>query len=458
MSKETIHVVGSGLVGSLTALYLGQEGYQVELYERRGDMRKLDLSAGRSINLVITDRGLQAVDRVGLKEKILEITIPMKGRMLHDVKGETTFVPYGQNPDEVINSVSRGLLNCLLMDAVEEYPNINLHFEHRCSGYDIDDKTIHFTNGRKVPAEIAIGTDGSFSAVRRSMLDQVRNFNYSQSFLEHGYKELNIPATASGDYAIGKEYLHIWPRENFMLIALPNLDGSFTCTLFYPYEGAESFDAIKTEADVKSFFEREFPDAVPLMPDLVNDYFDNPVGALVTVRCSPWNVGGQCTLLGDAAHAIVPFFGQGMNSGFEDCRVLGDLLKRHRKGEQTDWEALFSEFSERRIPNAEAIADLALENFIEMRDSTADPLFQLKKKVGFELEKRYPELFIPRYSMVMFHPDIPYAEALNRSEMNNRLLSRLCEGVNEPEEIDWSRAELLVKEHLTPPRREKSPQ
>lgn len=447
MSEPRIQVVGSGLVGALTAMYLGKAGYKVDLYERRADMRRADISAGRSINLVITDRGLQAVDRVGLKERILDITIPMKGRMLHDINGQTTYVPYGQNENEVINSVSRGELNCLLMDAAEENPNVKIHFEHHCTNYDVENSSIHFSNGKKVDAEVTFGADGSFSAVRRSMLDEVRNFNYSQDFLEHGYKELTIPATPDGGYAIEKNYLHIWPRENYMLIALPNLDGSFTCTLFYPYEGEESFAAIQTEEDVVNLFKRVFPDALPIMPDLVKDYFENPVGSLVTVRCNPWHVGGQVAILGDASHAIVPFFGQGMNSGFEDCRVLGDLLKKH-KSETTDWEALFSEFNQERKENADAIADLALENFIEMRDKTADPMFQLKKKVGFELEKRYPEHFIPRYSMVMFHPDIGYAEAQRRSLIQDELLTQLCSGIKTAEEADWDKADLLVKEVL----------
>jgi kynurenine 3-monooxygenase len=446
--KQTVHVVGSGLVGSLVALFLGQEGFQVELYERRADMRKADMSAGRSINLVITDRGLKAVEKVGLKEKILDLTIAMKGRMLHDINGETTFVPYGQNENEVIHSISRGLLNCLLMDCVDECPDINIHFEHRCSGYDLNESVLSFDNGEQVSADVTIGADGSFSAIRKAMLEGVPNFNYSQDFLEHGYKELTIPAMPNGDHAMGKEYLHIWPRENYMLIALPNLDGSFTCTLFYPYEGEESFQSIETEDDVIELFERVFPDALPLMPTLVEDYFNNPTGSLVTVRCQPWFVGGQVVLLGDAAHAIVPFFGQGMNSGFEDCRVLGELVSQHKAGQDTDWQTIFKDFHQARKVNADAIADLALENFVEMRDKTADPLFQLKKKVGFELEKRYPDLFIPRYSMVMFHPEISYSEALQRSLVQGRLLEKLCSDIDSSGEIDWDGVDSLIRELL----------
>lgn len=440
---KKVHVVGSGLVGSLMAIYLAQKGYSVELYEGRSDMRKADISAGRSINLVITSRGLWAVRQVGLEEKIMKLTIPMKGRMLHDKEGQTTFVPYGQNDDEVINSISRGELNNLLMDTVEEYPNVNLHFDKKCEHYDVESGLLTFQDGQKVETDLVIGADGSFSAVRRSMLDQVHNFNYNQHFLEHGYKELSIPATPAGDFAMQREYLHIWPRENYMLIALPNLDGSFTCTLFYPYEGEQSFAAIQTEADVREFFSRDFPDAVPVMPNLVQDYFDNPVGSLVTIRCSPWHADGRMTLMGDASHAIVPFFGQGMNSGFEDCRVLGELIPPST--EEADWTNIFGRFQEARLANAEAIADMALENFVEMRDSTAEPEFQLKKKIGFELEKRYPEKFIPRYSMVMFHPDIPYSEARRRSEEQSQLLAKLCAGITSPDQVDWDQADRLVK-------------
>lgn len=445
MNQKTIHVVGSGLVGSLAAIYLGQAGRPVQLYERRPDMRKSEMSAGRSINLVITDRGLKAVGKVGLREKIMEITIPMKGRMLHDIDGSTTFVPYGQNENEVINSVSRGLLNSLLLDAVEECSNIDLHFDHRCDGYDFDNSVISFRNGKKVQAEVTLGADGCFSAIRKAMLNEVRNFNYSQDFLEHGYKELAIPPTAEGGFALEKNYLHIWPRESYMLIALPNLDGSFTCTLFYPYEGPESFEALTSPEQVLELFERVFPDAVPLMPTLTEDFFENPTGALVTVRCAPWHVAGQVAIIGDASHALVPFFGQGMNCGFEDCTALGELLGQGL----TDWEEIFQHLEAARRHNANAIADMALENFVEMRDKTADPKFQLKKKVGFELERRFPNLFIPRYSMVMFHPEIPYAEAQTKSRLQATILETLCAELTSPEEVDWDLAESLLRQSST---------
>jgi kynurenine 3-monooxygenase len=309
MSK-TIHIVGSGLVGTLAAIIMARKGYSVELYERRADMRKGMADAGRSINLAVTARGFKALERVGLREHVLSIAIPMKGRMIHDPAGNLNLQPYGQKDDEVIYAASRSLLNMKLLDAADKENNIRIHFEKRCTDYDIATKTLTFTGGQgaesKVQADITIAADGAWSAVRKAMLGTVPNFNYSQSFLEYGYKELEIPAGPGGAFRMEKHALHIWPRNNYMLIALPNTDGSFTCTLFYPYEGQDSFARQKTEADVVAFFARDFADAVPMMPDLQKDFFGNPTGALVTVKCAPWHVGGQVLLLGDASHAIVP--------------------------------------------------------------------------------------------------------------------------------------------------------
>lgn len=440
MGAQTVHIVGGGLVGSLLSIFLAKKGFQVELYEGRSDMRKEEIDAGRSINLVITSRGLQALEQVGLREQALDIAVPVKGRMLHDVQGQTTFVPYGQRDNEVINAISRGLLNCLLLDAAEQQPSVNIHFGQRCTDYDIENKTLTFNDQTTVSADIVIGTDGAFSAIRRVMLDQVMNFDYAQSFLDSGYKELIIPATANGGYQIDQDALHIWPRGHYMLMALGNMDGSFTCTLFFPYQGEQSFAALKTEQDVIAFFEQNFPDAIALMPTLAEDFAHNPVGSLVTVKCNPWHVGGQTLLIGDAAHALVPFFGQGMNSGFEDCFVLDQLIT----GTDIDWETVFQQFNQQRKPNTDAIADMAVENYLEMRDTTADPVFQLKKQVGFELEKRYPERFIPRYSMVMFHPEISYAEAKRRSEIQAEILSELCANITAPEQINWGQAKRLL--------------
>lgn len=441
--SESIHVIGAGLVGSLASLFLAQKGFRVNLHESRPDMRKADISAGRSINLVITSRGIKAAQKVGLKDKVMALTLPIKGRMLHDIEGNTTYVPYGQKEGEVIYSISRGLLNKLLLEEADQNSNIKLHFDQPCSGYDIKAKELHFKDER-VKADIVFGTDGAFSPIRKSMLDQVMNFDYSQSFLPQGYKELVIPPDENGDYRISHEHLHIWPRGSFMLMALPNLDGSFTCTLFLDYEGEQSFAALDSEGEVLDFFEKVFPDALPLMPTLVDDFFDNPTGSLVTVKCAPWNVGGQACLMGDAAHAIVPFFGQGMNCGFEDCSVLDSLITK----QNPDWDEVFTKFHALRKPNSDAIADMAIENFIEMRDKTADAKFQLKKQVGFELEKRFPQKFIPRYSMVMFHPEIPYAEARRRSEVQDQLLDKLCANINNPSQTNWDEAENLINTAL----------
>ncbi len=444
MSRQTVHVLGGGLVGSLLSIFLAKKGFKVELYEARTDMRQAEIDAGRSINLVITSRGLNALEQVGLREQAMDIAVPVKGRMLHDIHGQTTFVPYGQKEHEVINAISRGLLNCLLLDAAEAHPNINIQFQQRCTDYNIADKTLTFNDQNNIRADIVIGTDGAFSSVRRAMLDQVMNFDYAQSFLESGYKELFIPPGENNGYRIDKDALHIWPRGQYMLMALANMDGSFTCTLFFPYQGPQSFAALKTEQDVITFFQKTFPDAVSLMPTLAEDFVNNPVGSLVTVKCNPWHVGGQALLLGDAAHALVPFFGQGMNCGFEDCFVLDQLLDTL----EPDWESVFKQLNEQRKFNADAIADMAVENFIEMRDTTADPLFQLKKQVGFELEKRYPERFIPRYSMVMFHPEISYAEAKQRSEVQAKVLDKLCANISSPEQLDWAEVERLLATHL----------
>ncbi len=445
MSTETIHVVGGGLIGPLTAIILAKKGFDVTLYERRPDMRKGGVPAGRSINLVVTSRGLKALEEVGLRDKALEIAIPMKGRMLHDTEGNTSFVPYGQKEDEVIYAISRGLLNILLLEAADAYDNLDISFNRRCTNYNVEKATLTFLNEETqqeehIKAAVTIGTDGAWSVIRQAMLENVENFSYAQNFLEHGYKELVIPPAEDGGFRIDKHALHIWPRKSYMLIALPNMDGNFTCTLFSPYEGEDSFEALQTKQDVAAFFQRVFPDAVALMPTLADDFFNNPTGALATIRCNPWRIGGQAIVLGDAAHGIVPFFGQGMNCGFEDCTALNALLEF----DNPDWETLFKELEKQRKPNTDAIADMAIENFVEMRDTTADPKFQLKKQIGFELEKRYPDQFIPRYSMVMFHPEIPYAEARRLSEIQDGILDKLSADISSTEQINWDEAERLV--------------
>jgi kynurenine 3-monooxygenase len=441
MTKEKIHIVGSGLVGPLAAIYCARRGYDVELYERRSDMRKTGIAGGRSINLAVSARGLKALESVGLREKVMSIAIPMGGRMVHDGAGQTSYVPYGQKEDEVINAMSRGLLNIFVLEEAEKYDNININFDHTCTGYDIDKRQLQFGD-KTIQADTVIGADGAWSALRKTMLDHVANFNYAQNFLEYGYKELVIPPGPDGSFCMEKNALHIWPRQSYMLIALPNTDGSFTCTLFFPYEGPDSFASLKNTADVTAFFQRVFPDALAMMPTLADDFFANPTGALTTIRCAPWHVGGQLLLIGDASHAIVPFYGQGLNCGFEDCRILGELMDAHGD----NWASVFVAFSKQRKPDADAIADMALDNFIEMRDSVTNPRFLLKKKIGFELEKRFPGQFIPRYSMVTFHPEISYAEAQRLGAIHDRLLDELSANINDPAQVDWDRAGKMLKD------------
>jgi kynurenine 3-monooxygenase len=442
MAGTPVHIVGAGLVGPLLAVYLARKGFSVELHERRPDMRRTKISAGRSINLALTARGLKALEEVGLRDEVMKIAIPMRGRMVHDTGGGQNLQPYGQAAHEVIYAASRGLLNMMLLDAAERQGNVRIHFNRRCTAYDIDAGRLAFADeegkaAEEVAAETVIGADGAWSAVRKAMLSRVENFNYSQSFLEYGYKELVIPPKEDGSFRLDPHALHIWPRKSFMMIALPNTEGSFTVTLFYPQEG---FAQLRSAAEVESFFRREFPDALPHMPALTDDFFANPTGALVTIKCAPWHADGRALLIGDAAHAIVPFFAQGMNSGFEDCAVLNSLIDSAAPG----WEGVFRRFTALRKPNADAIADMAVENFIEMRDSVTDPHFLLKKQVGFALEKRWPGRFIPRYSMVIFHPEIPYAEAQRRGAAQDRVLEALCANISAPEQVDWDAAEKLL--------------
>lgn len=377
--KKDVTIIGAGLVGSLLSIYLAKRGYRVSIFERRPDMRKEKISAGRSINLALSDRGLLALDKVGLANEIKTISIPMHGRHIHNMDGSTAFQPYGKE-GQFINSVSRGTLNMKLMDLAEQQ-GVQIHFNHKCSSIDWKTNTINFElPGSQLVAhhsQLIFGSDGAFSAAR--MQHQLRHdkFNYSQYYIDCGYKELTIPPTAAGEFAMEVNALHIWPRKDYMLIALPNLDKTFTCTLFFPFEGPASFSNLTTNEKVQSFFEKTFPDAIALMPDYVNEFFNNPTSSLVTVKCFPWVREDKFALIGDAAHAIVPFFGQGMNCGFEDCRVLDELIDQY--GE--DWTTILQQYQFLRKPDGDAIADLAINNFTEMRDRTADPKFYRRKKL-----------------------------------------------------------------------------
>jgi kynurenine 3-monooxygenase len=446
-AKEKVTLIGSGLTGPLLAIELLRRGFEVEVYERRPDMRRVRISAGRSINLAISTRGIYALSRAGLWEKLRGIIVQMKGRMMHSLAGELTFQTYGKDETEVINSISRAELSIALMNAAEEQ-GVRIHFQQRCMGFDLRTGSVHLrdeeTGEEKiVETDVVIGTDGSASSIRTEML-KMNRFNFSQQYLDYGYKELTIPA-ANGRHAMEPHALHIWPRGTYMLIALPNIDGTYGCILFLPFEGDNSFEMLDSEGKVTRFFEERFPDAVPLMPQLQENFFANPTGSMVTVKCSPWHVGGKALLLGDAAHAIVPFFGQGLNCGFEDCTVLLELLDRYG----SRWEQVFTEFECARKENTDAIADLAVENFIEMRDRVADPRFLFRKKVELALEAKYPGLFVPKYAMVTFHR-IPYSVAERRGKVQDRMLAELCESVERIEDIDWHHADELVHRQLTP--------
>jgi kynurenine 3-monooxygenase len=436
-------LIGSGLAGGLLAAYLGRRGFDVDLYERRADPREGNIVGGRSINLAISTRGIHALKQLGMADEALRRAIPMRGRMIHDKSGALHFSPYDVDPKNCINSIGRGALNAAVIEAAQRYPNVRVHFNHKCTDVDLDSATAHLEtspvaagspqgqSGRMADVSAAnsenqiisahgdavIGVDGAFSAVRQSMQMQISGFEYDESYLAHGYKELTIPPGSDGSWQMEKHALHIWPRKSFMMIALPNPDGSFTCTLFWEFKGPRSFAATKTDDDVRQFFKEEFPDAVPLMPTLLDDFKNNPTGSLVTVRCAPWCYQDKVCLLGDAAHAVVPFYGQGMNAAFEDCVVLDGCLEKFSDNR----ERAFAEYFSRRKENADALADLAIGNFIEMRDKTASKTFRAKKKLDHFLEAALPGIYLPLYTMVTF-TRIPYAEAARRARLQDRIV------------------------------------
>lgn len=448
---QNITIVGAGLAGSLLSLYLAKKGFNVNVYERRPDMRKADISAGKSINLALSTRGIHALKEVGLYDEIKKIAIPMYGRMVHAVDGSVSLQPYGKDMSEYINSVSRGELNKMLMDLAEEYPSVKMHFNMRCTHMDLPNDELYFFNEelkteQRIHSPLTIAADGATSPIRMEML-KVPRFDFKQEYENYGYKELHIPPNSDGSFKMETNALHIWPRGSFMLIALPNMDGSFTCTLFLAYDkvlgGENSFEYLNDNQKVQKFFEKNFPDAIKLMPELLTDFFANPTGTLITIKCYPWTVDGKMAMLGDAAHAIVPFFGQGMNAAFEDCTVLNECIGNY----PGDWKAVFSEFEKLRKPNTDAIADLAQENFIEMRDLVALPRYQLKKKIEAKLYSMYPEIFIPKYTMVTFLR-IPYSTALKRGKIQEEILHELSEGITSPDETDLKKAEKLINEKL----------
>lgn len=445
---QKVIILGAGLSGALLAVLLARRGYAPLVIERRPDPRASSEQAGRSINLALSDRGIVALQEAGIFSRIEPLLIPMRGRQLHEPDTGERFMPYGQRDEERIHSVSRKLLNRVLVDSAAGNPAVSFLFGQRCVHTDPLDATVTLVDEvsgdtRYESADIIIGCDGAGSRLRQSLVD-AGLCEVSEEWLPHGYRELTLPAAGDGRHALRADALHIWPRGGHMLIALPNLDGSFTCTLFLPHQGDPGFERLSDAASVHAFFSQEFPDTLPLIPSLTEEFLANPVGHMGTVRCRPWHFRDRVLLLGDAAHAIVPFHGQGMNCAFEDCRELDRLIGIHGN----DWQAVFAEFQAIRLPSANAIADMALENYVEMRDTVRDPRFALKKALAFELERVFPEHFIPRYSMVMFHPEISYAEAQRRGRIQDEVLEHLTRGVERLEQVDRQQAHALVRARL----------
>ena len=436
-------MIGAGLAGPLLATYLAQRGYSVEIFERRPDMRKESISAGRSINLALSTRGNHALKEVGLYDKIKPNTIPMKGRMIHDLNGNTHLQPYGQKENEVIFSVSRAQLNMELMTLAEETGNVTIRFNHQLLSADLEQNKLLFQLSDsleeiELPFKRVIGCDGSASIIRKSIVEKA-DIQYVKKPLGHGYKELTIPPLESGKFRIEPNALHIWPRGNHMLIALPNNDCSFTCTLFFPMTGATSFETVKTEKDILDLFQSQFYDAIKLIPNLVEDFQKNSTGDLASVYCKPWHLGDKALLIGDAAHAVVPFFGQGMNASFQDCSTLAKLMGQNKN----NWKTIFNTFSSVQVENGHAIADMAIENYLEMRDHVNDTEYKKRRNVELKLERMFPGQFIPRYSMVSFH-QIPYAEVYQRGEKQFKIIGDVLKADPSGQSIDKAMVEKML--------------
>jgi len=424
--SNKIIIVGAGLCGSLLAIRMAQKGFQVVVYERRPDMRKGVEDAGRSINLALSARGLMALETAGIKEAVLKECIPMRGRMIHPLGGESFLSKYSGREEDYINSVSRPGLNLALIKEADKFENVELKFDSKVTDIDLENAKITFLQHGETYEDqgaVIIGTDGAGSVVRRSMMGQTTKllFNYSQDFLRHGYKELSILPADSGAWKVEKEALHIWPNGSFMIIALPNLDGSFTLTMFHPFEGEAGFNTLNTKEKLQTFFEKYYPTLLPHIPHLHKEYFENPVGTLGTIKCYPWQANGKVLIMGDASHAIVPFYGQGMNASLEDVRIFDELMDDFGD----DWEAIFKVFQDERKSNADAIADLAIDNFYEMRDKVDDVPFMRKRKIEMQLEQQFPNYY-SKYSLVTFQPQLPYQDAMARGRKQDQLLLQMC--------------------------------
>lgn len=449
MGNEPISVIGAGLAGALLSITLARRGHRVRLYERQDDMRRVQIDAGRSINLALAARGIRALELAGVMDRVLPEMVPMPGRMLHDLDGTLTFVPYGQRPEEVIYSVSRAGLNCILLDAAED-AGVELLFRQQATDADFTRQRVVMQSNddarqtHEIPMHRVFATDGAGSVLRRAMVEKL-GVACTEDLLVHGYKELTLPPFPDGTPRIDKHALHIWPRGGFMLIALPNVDGSFNVTLFLALAGPESFETLTSPDRVDAFFEQHFPDMRRLMPELATEFLQHPTGIMGTVRCQQWSVDDRLLLLGDAAHAITPFHGQGMNCCFEDCRELDALLLNSE-----DWAQSFRQFEQWRRPNTGAIADMAIENYLEMRDTVRHPKFHLHKALSLELERRHPQRFVPRYSMVMFRDDIPYALAYERGRIQNEILDALTRNADTLAAVDFDAATRMIEARLSP--------
>lgn len=435
MEKKAI-IIGAGLAGSLWSIYLAKAGYKVTVYERRKNIRDVEISAGKSINLALSTRGWKALEGAGIKEEVEKIAIPMPGRMMHSVDGELTFQPYGKE-GQAIYSVSRGHLNAIMMNLAEEKGSAKIFYEHKCVDVNLEEGKVKIQNTQTKEvledhADVVFGADGAFSSVRYKGFQKTNRFDYLQDFIDDGYKELLLPANDDGSYKLEKNALHIWPRGRFMLIALPNEDGSFTCTLFMPFEGENSFETLTTDQKVDQFFKDTFPDFYEIMPNLIENWHAHPLSSLCIIRCYPWTKG-KTALLGDACHATVPFYGQGMNASFEDCTILNDLMIKHKE----NWAQVFEEYQETRKKDGDALQDLSLHNYYVMRDYVADPKFLLQKKIEAKLSEKYPDQWMPLYSQVTFS-HIPYSKAWEVGQKQDKIMKKAISkyGVLEEEKIE----------------------
>jgi kynurenine 3-monooxygenase len=441
-NNKKVIIVGAGLVGSLWAVYLSKAGYSVTIYERRSDIRKAEISAGKSINLSLSNRGWKALDAVGVGDEIRKIAIPMFGRMMHDMAGNLTFQQYGK-ADEAIYSVSRGKVNATMMDIAEKHGNATIHYNHECKRVDLKNGIVYLKNTEtgaelEEKADLIFAADGAFSAVRYNSMQKLDRFNYSQNFIADGYREILLPANPDGSYRMDKNALHIWPRGRFMVIALANEDGSFTCTLFMPHTGGEhAFDKLTSKEAVDNFFKSVFPDFYEMMPNIADAWDDHPLSSLAIVRCYPWT-SGKVALMGDAAHATVPFYGQGMNAGFEDCTVLNGLMLKHNH----NWEAIFDEYIRERKPDGDALQDLSLDNYYVMRDYVGDPAFLLRKKIEAKFSTLHPDKWIPLYSQVTFS-EIRYSVAYKQGQVQSKIMDEIMDIPNI--ETRWDEDEVMEK-------------